>query len=246
MSNRKIAGEQDAIAGWTEKEVSDLELAFLHKMFDCREPEGVDVTMTYARFMSKVELDPDNYPIFLKLLQFENHWVVDALIGSKDPLVFFSRVQPNAFIVSECFKRLKRWKPGGIYYKSLLVIFGILKVTYDNPQPGYKIYSVTIPDVNNLGKHLDKSKDQSDPVNRALLGILDKIAALHDPGGKAAETKEIMDVATQANNIRGKFLDTSKGLQEAIPDELLKRQELKKTEIAPSVSYAGSGTTAKK
>ena len=60
-------------------------------MFDCKDADGVDATVTYAKFMSKVELDSDNYPVFLKLLQFENHWVVDSLIGEKDPLYFSPR-----------------------------------------------------------------------------------------------------------------------------------------------------------
>jgi len=243
MSDKKIAGESDMIAGWSLEEINDLELAFLHKMFECKDSDGVDVTMFFAKFMSKVALNSDNYPIFLKLLQFENHWVVDALLGDKEPLAYFKPVQPNTFILNECFKMFKRWKPGGIYAKSLLILFGLLKTAYESPQDGYRTYALTITDVNNLGKHLDKDKDQKDDVNRTLLGLLDRIASLSDLGGLPAKDKQMSDVAMQANNIRGKFLDYTKKMSEAIPDEMLKREDFKKKEVAPTIQIvAGPGT----
>ena len=50
-----------------------------------------------------------------------NHWVVDALIGDKDPETFFSHVQMNYFIIKECFQAFKVAPRGGIYPKSLHV-----------------------------------------------------------------------------------------------------------------------------
>ena len=236
MSDKKVAGEKDIIAGWTEEQINELELKFLHKMFQCKDIDGADVAVTYAKYMSKVELDSDNYPVFLKLLQFENHWVIDALLGDKDPLIFFKVVQPNTFILSECFKMFIRWKPGSIYSKSLLVLFGLLRVSYENAHQGYRIYPLTISDINNLGKHLDEAKDQTDAVNKTILSLLDRIASLTDPGSLPVTDKKVIDVATQANNIRGKFLDMTKHLNEAIPDELLKRTDYKQTEVAPSIA----------
>jgi hypothetical protein len=239
MGKSKTIEAADLIAGWTKEEIEQLELAFLYKMFHCDTVEAVDVTVAFARFMSRVKLDSDNYPIFLKLLQFENHWVVDALLAGSEPEKFFKAVQPNRFILESCFKMFKRWKPGGIYPKSLLVLFGMLKTAYEHPSEGYRTYPLTVPDVNNLGKHLDKSHDQSEPVNRTILRILDRIAALSDPGGLQLSDKKVLEVATQANSIRGKFLDTTKRLEEAIPAELLKRADYSKKEIKPSVVGKG-------
>lgn len=234
MSDRKIAGEIDKIAGWTEEQINHLELTFLHKMFACKDAEGVDTTICFARYMSKVKLDADNYPVFLTLIQFENHWVVDALLGNNNPETFFRAVQPNTFIISECFKMFTRWKPGSIYPKSLLMLFGLLKPAYENPHDGYRMYPVSTTDVNNFGKHLDENEDQAYPVNRTILELLDRFAALNDPGGLAAKDEKMMEVAIQANNIRGKFLDMNKHLEEAIPEILLRRGDYKKDEIAPS------------
>lgn len=234
MSAEKKTEKKDVISAWTPGEINNLELLFLHKMFDCVTVEGVDATVTFARYMAEVNLNPDNYPIFLKLLQFENHWVVDALLGDTNPERFFEPVQPNRFILSSCFQMFARWKPGGIYPKSLLVLIGLLKTVYENPQEGYRIYPLTIPDINNLGKHLDESQDQRYPLNQILLHLLDRIATLADLGSLPVTDKNVLDVATQANNIRGKFLDITKHLREAIPAELLKQGDYTKKEIAPS------------
>jgi hypothetical protein len=244
MSTDKNTAQKDVVSAWTKEELDRLELSFLHKMFDCKTVAGVDATVAYAGYMSETKLDPDNYPIFLKLLQFENHWVVDALLGKADPEKLFEPVQPNRFILSSCFKMFARWSPGGIYPKSLMVLIGLIKAAYEHPQEGYRLYAPSISDVNHLGKHLDENQDQRYPLNQTLLHVLDRIASLADPGSLPVEDKAMGDVATQANNIRGKFLDATKKLREAIPLELLKKGDYKKAEISPSFAKkAGAGKT---
>lgn len=221
--------------GWSENEINNLELKFLHEIFDCKDSLGVDAAITYAKFISdKINLDPDNYPVFILLLECENHWVIDSLIGKKKADEYFKPVQPNSFLLAECFKMLTGWSRGGIYPKSLLVVTGLLKVAYDNPKEGYRIYPLTIPDINNLGKHLDDSKDQKNDVNKMILHLLDKISQLIDLGGLPVTDPNMVAVATQANNIRGKFLDITKNLNEAIPDILLKKSDYSKEEIPPT------------
>jgi hypothetical protein len=90
-------------------------------------------------------------------------------------------------------------------------------------------------DVNHLGKHLDESKDQADPLNAAILLILDKVASLIHPGVEVTD-QTVNAVATQANNIRGKFLDMTKSLKEAIPDNMLTVTNLDETEVPPSTA----------
>lgn len=226
----------DITAGWPEEEVNALELKFLHEIFDCKNNLGVDASVAYARYISdKIKLNPDNYPVFMLLLESGNHWVVDALIGSANPEEFFKPVQPNGFLLGECFKILTRWKRNGIYPKSLLVIFGLLKQAYNVPQEGYRLYPLTISDLNNLGKHLDETQDQTYPVNRTVLTLLDEISRLMDPGNPPQDN-EIIKLATQANNIRGKFLDITKHLNEAIPDILLEKGDYTVDEVAPGAA----------
>jgi len=162
-----------------------------------------------------------------------NHWVVDALLGDNDPDSFFSKVQPNYYILKECFQAITKLKRGGIYPKSLQVYLGLLKVTFENPLEGYRVYPLSPEDVNNLGKHLNEDKDQTDPLNSSILNILDMIASLVDPG-RPSEDQKLMSVATQANNIRGKFLDMNKSIDQAIPDLILGIEDYTALEQPPS------------
>jgi hypothetical protein len=92
-----------------------------------RTPEAVEAALAYTRFLRLSGLTSDNYPLFLKMLEIENHWVLDALIGDEDPFLFLSTIQPNRYVISKCFTLLTRWHPGGIYPKTLSIILGVLQ-----------------------------------------------------------------------------------------------------------------------
>jgi len=219
--------------GWPQEEIDALELSFLKEIFSCKDKLGVSAAVRYAAFMTKkVGLNSDNYPVFFELIETGNQWVVNTLLGDQTPETFFKPVQLNSFMIGEALRMLTYWQAGGVYPKGLQIIFGILKLAYENPVEGYRMYQLNIPEVNNLGKHLDKTKDQRDPGNRVILSILDKVASLVEPG-KEIKDKETLDVATQANNIRGKFLDLEKTLDEAIPELLLKKGDYTQSEVAP-------------
>ncbi|HKL86636.1 MAG TPA: hypothetical protein VJ861_09935 [Treponemataceae bacterium] len=53
-----------------------------------------------------------------------------------------------------------------MYPVTLSVVLGIPQAAYVSPKDGYKIYSVSINDVKNLGKHLNEEKGQDDLNNR--------------------------------------------------------------------------------
>ena len=220
--------------GWQEEDLNKLGLSFLKRIFDLNESQGVDATIFIAKYMNMVGVNPDNYPIFLQLIEMKNHWVVDALIGDNNIEEFFKLVQPNYFILRECFQSVTKSPKNGMYEKSLIIFLSLIEMTYKNPEEGYRIYEITNEDLNNLGKHLDETKDQMFPLNQKILAILDKIASLIDPGNVAPDPK-ITAVAIHANNIRGKFLDMTKNLNEAIPDNLLIPGNFAEDEIAPSI-----------
>ena len=149
-------------------------------------------------------LTSDNYPLFLKMLEIENHWVLDALIGDEDPFLFLSTIQPNRYVISKCFTLLTRWHPGGIYPKTLSIALGVLQNAFSSPKDGYKIYPLTIADVDNLGKHLEKEKGQNFPLNRCILDILDRIGSLQGLGWD----ESMEEVSRQAMRIRSFFFDS--------------------------------------
>lgn len=201
---------------WTEEQISTIENRLLQGIIQCRSTEAVEAAITYASFLSTVGITPENCPLFLKMLEVENHWVIDALIGERDPFLLLSAVQPNAYIVSRIFAMMTKWHKGGIYHKNLSVIIGVLQSVYSSPKEGYRIYPLTIANLNALGKHLNKETEQNDPLNRVILEILDKIADLEDSG-----KPEMEEIAIHGSEIRNAFFDNRKNMDDCIPPVLL-------------------------
>jgi len=201
---------------WNEKRIAEVENRLLQGVIGCRTTEAVEAAVTYAAFLSGVGLTAENYPLFLRMLEIENHWVVDALIGNRDPFLLLSPVQPNRFIVERIFAMMTRWHKGGIYHKNLSVILGVLQSVYSSARDGYRIYPLSIANVNALGKHLDKEKGQDDPLNRAILEVLERISRLEE-----AEKPEMEEVAVHAAAIRNAFFDDRKRMEDVIPPVLL-------------------------
>ena len=56
------------------------------------------------------------------MLEIENHWVLDALIGERDPFLLLSTIPPNEYLTSKCFQLLTRWRSGWIYPKTLAIV----------------------------------------------------------------------------------------------------------------------------
>ncbi|MBD3239911.1 MAG: hypothetical protein GF331_04945, partial [Chitinivibrionales bacterium] len=203
---------------WDDSRITETENRLMQGVFGCRTSEAVEAAITYARYLSTVGITPENYAVFLRMLEIENHWVIDALIGNRDPFLLLSSVQPNDYIVGRIFAMMTRWHKGGIYPKNLSVILGVLQSVYSSPKDGYRIYKLSIADVNALGKHLDKTKGQDDPLNRVILEILDKISMLEDTGNS-----EMEEIAIHASSIRNAFFDSKKKMEDVIPPVLLMR-----------------------
>ncbi len=224
---------------WNEKRIAETENRLLQGVIGCRTTEAVEAAITYAAFLSGVGLTAENYPLFLRMLEIENHWVVDALIGNRDPFLLLSPVQPNRFIVERIFAMMTRWHKGGIYHKNLSVILGVLQSVYSSPRDGYRIYPLSIANVNALGKHLDKEKGQDDPLNRAILEVLERISRLEDAGNQ-----EMEEIAVHAAAVRNAFFDDRKRMEDVIPPVLLVSVG-DRTEVPPRKRTAVTAEAAK-
>jgi hypothetical protein len=212
---------------WDDIRIAGIENGLLQGIFGCRSTEAVEAAITYAGYIGAVGMTSENYPIFLKMLEIENHWVVDALIGERDPFLMLSPVQPNRYIVHRSFAMMTKWHKGGIYSKNLSVILGVLQSVYSSPKDGYRIYPLSIADLNTLGKHLKKEKGQDDPLNRVILEILNNISKLEGKGNSDME-----EISIHAGAIRNAFFDNRKHMSDVIPQVLLVTLD-ERTEIAP-------------
>lgn len=214
---------------WTEEEVQQIEYSMLRGIIGCRSTESVEAAITWASYLNFTGITNGNYPVFLNMLTVRNHHVIDALLGTRDPFLFMSSIQPNYFIVATCFSILTKYRKGEIYPKTLGIILGVFQATYNTPFDGYKIYPPTVADVNALGKHLNEDKGQDDLLNRSILDILDKLASLE--GQNVNEDME--DLAVHAHNIRNNFFDATKRLVDVIPEVLLRIEPNLDKDIQP-------------
>lgn len=214
---------------WSRDYILQVENKILQQLLAARTIEAVEACVAYARFLRKSGLTSENYPLFLKMLEIENHWVLDELIGEQDPFLLLSTIPPNHYLVSKCFKLLTKWRAGGIYPKTRAIVLGVLQNAYSSPKDGYKIHRVRIADVHNLGKHLEQEKGQDDPQNRCILDILEKISSLE--GLYWDDSME--EVSRQAMKIRGNFFDNTKMLEECIPQVLMVRGNYLEEEVPP-------------
>lgn len=222
-----------------ESRIVEIENNLLQGIFGCRSTEAVEAAVTYAKFLSSIGITPENYPVFLKMLEIENHWVIDALIGERDPFLMLSPVQPNKFIVHRIFAMMTKWHKGGIYAKNLSVILGVLQSVYSSPKDGYRIFPLRIADLNALGKHLKKDNGQDDPLNRVILEILDNLSELEGEGNTDME-----EVAIHAAAIRNAFFDNRKQMEDVIPPVLLVTVD-DRVEIQPRKQKQVSATQKK-
>ena len=222
--------EESAGTGtWSRETILKVENKILQQIMSTRTQEAAEAAVGYARFMRLSGLDTENYPLFLKMLEIENHWVLDALLGLKDPFLLLSTIPPNKYLISKCFQLLTRWRPGGIYPKTLAIVLGVLQNAYSSPKDGYKIYPLSISDVGNLGKHLEKEKGQNEPRNRVVLDVLDRLGTMEG----VRWDNEMEAVARQAIRIRSNFFDNTKMLEDCIPQVLLVRGDYRQDEVAP-------------
>lgn len=214
---------------WSDEEVATIEYQMLKGVMGTRTMEAVESAITYASYLNFTGITNGNYPVFLKVLTTRNHHVIDALLGTRDPFLFMSSIQPNEFIVATCFSILAKYRKGEIYPKTLGIILGVFQATYNSPLDGYKIYPASVADVNSLGKHLNEDKGQDDLLNRSILDILDKISSLE--GQNVNEDME--DLAVHAHNIRNNFFDSTKRLVDVIPEVLLRLEPNMDKDVQP-------------
>ena len=204
--------------------------AILGGIFGTTTPVAVEAAIAFARYLNQVGINITNYPIFLRMLQTNNRWVVDALIGKRQPQLLFTTIRSNTFLVSKAFELLSFWHPGQIYHKVLRAVMGVLEYSYYDADDGYRIYRLRLADINSVGKFLDEGKDQFDEVNSIVLQVLDRITQM----GTYESHARKRTLSKHAFDIRLAYFDDSKHIIDVIPEVLTTRVEREESEVKPS------------
>jgi hypothetical protein len=218
-----------------EQLLLDNQSIIMDGIFSCSTPAQLESSICFARYLSHVGINATNYLLFLRFLETNNRWVIDALVGNREPRLLFSGIRPNQLLVRKAFLLLSAWHPGQIYDKVLQAVLGIIEYCYHSPDDGFQIYRLKITDLNNIGKFLDESKDQFDDSNSILLSVLDRITRM----GAFGESQRKIVLSKHAFNIRIAFFDNQKQCVDVIPQLLMVRLRREDSETAPSRPFRG-------
>jgi hypothetical protein len=217
ITRYKKEGKNRATVRHYRRRIRGALLSLTRNVILCNTPEHVDAAAALAQVISSTGMNNRNYLLFLTLLETNNPSVIDILIGPRNPFLLFSPIKPNWFLIKETFRILATYKGNELYDKALLAMLGVVQNAYKTSKDGNTIYPLRMSDVYNIGKYLDKGRDQLDPRNRLLLEILFDIYFVGiDSGNKG--TKQI---GIKANDIRMSYFDNTKRMLDAIPDVLL-------------------------
>jgi hypothetical protein len=217
ITKYRTEGRKRATAHTYRRKIRGALLSLARNVILCNTPEHVDAAAGLAQAISSEGMSNRNYLLFLTLLETNHPFVIDILVGPRNPFLLFSPIKPNWFLVKETFRILAKFKGNELAVKALLALLGVIQNAYKTSKDGNKIYSLRMSDVYNIGKHLDTDRDQLDPRNRLLLEILFDIYFV----GIDSDNRGTKQIGIKANDIRMAFFDNTKRLLDAIPDVLL-------------------------
>jgi hypothetical protein len=206
-------------------------LSLFESILLCNTRANVDAAVMIARFVNSLGVNENTYLLWFLLLGTNNGYVIEGLVGDKNPFLLFSTIKPNWYMLQVCFSLFYRYSRDELHEKCLLSLLGVIQNTYKTSKFGYNVYRLTITDLYNIAKYLDKDKEQSDLVNRLILDILLDVYQI----GINARIDEKKQIALKANGIRMAFFDDTKRMTDAIPEVLLASTSHRIRVIKPSV-----------
>jgi hypothetical protein len=217
ITKYRTEGRNRVTAHTYRRKIRGALLALARNVILCNTPEHVDAAAALAQSISSEGMNNRNELLFLTLLETNHPFVIDILVGRRNPFLLFSPIKPNWFLVKETFRILAKFKGNELAEKALLALLGVVQNAYKTSKDGYKIYPLRMSDVYNIGKHLDKERDQLEPRNRLLLEILFDVYFV----GIDSDNRATKQIGIKANDIRMAFFDHTKRMLDAIPDVLL-------------------------
>ena len=221
--------------GIIEPEYIDfLKEAYLSDIMQGADTQAANALVAYAGFLNELGINSDSYPLYLEVIGTNNQTAVDVLLEGYETENYLDCVLPNHFIVEAFFRFLDAHRRNEVYQRILEVIAGFFVKVYRSTEEGYALHQPSIADVNSLGKFLDESKDQEDPLNRIILDVLQYLSLLEQPH---EQDPGKLEIARQASRIRSDFFDNSHSLVESMTAVTLAQAENPTFGVKPDHVY---------
>ena len=170
ITKYRTEGRKRATAHTYRRKIRSALLSLARNVILCNTPEHVDAAAALAQAVSSEGMNNRNYLLFLTLLETNHPYVIDILVGPRNPFLLFSPIKPNWFLVKETFRILAKFKGNELAVKALLALLGVVQNAYKTSKDGYKIYPLRMSDVYNIGKHLDTEQGPARPAQPPAAG----------------------------------------------------------------------------
>jgi hypothetical protein len=208
------------------------------RCMSCTTESAVDAAVAMARQLDREGIGSRTWLLALRFLGTNHSQVVRALVGRRNPLLLLSPIKPSWYLLREVFRLLTRFRRDELEPLVLYALLGVIQTTYKTSKYGYRVYPLSVSDVHNVGKYLDKNVDQNDERNRYVLDLLFDLYAL----GIDSTDRLAKRVALVANDIRMAYFDNTKRIVDVVPSTLL-IADVRRAEVSSGV-FGGARTEA--
>lgn len=203
----------------------------IYEIIECRDVRAATALHAYTSFLNRKPFRYDFIPLYLKIFETNNRYVVDALLSGHVPARFFDFVRvPNQFVMRRIFEIMTMYPKNVFYQQTLKVFLGLLKRVYRVATEGYRIYPINISDLNSFGKFLDEKKKQDFHLNRDILDILLFLTELDEDGDINPQKQAL---ARHASRIRSDFFDQKRSLIQSMTEVILRSSDDEGPGISP-------------
>jgi len=218
----------------TEEEYHRFIQDTMSKIIECKEVRSSSALYAYAKFLNKKTLCYEYTPLYLNILKTNNHYAINALMSGFVAAKFFNFIRvPNVYVLRSVFEIMGIYQKNVLSKQTLAAFCHFLSRVYRSSAEGYRVYQVTVADVNSLGKYLDEKKSQTYNFNRKILDILFFLSELDD--GEDCG-KEGMSVAQHSSRIRSDFFDQKRSLIRSMTEVFLEVS----TDAGPGIKPEGA------
>jgi hypothetical protein len=208
----------------------------LLEIIECKDVRSSSALYAYTNFLNRKKFSYDHIPLYLKILQTNNQYAINALFRGYEPVKFFDFIRvPNVYVLKGVFETLTLYQKNNLSRQTLKSFCGLFRRVYRSAAEGFRNYQLTVGDVNSLGKYLDEQKTQNYSFNRDILDILFFLSEM-DHGKDSSP--EMRAVARHASRIRSDFFDQKRSLIRSMTDVILKKSTADGPGISPEGTFA--------
>jgi hypothetical protein len=181
----------------------------MQRIIKSKDPSQKQAIISFTRYLKTYPLDQTTFPIFQEILKQNYDEISEILFENRTPETFFSTLPVSKEIIVTTLGILVTFKPLVLNPKIVLACLGVIENAYKHAPSGFGKYSLTISDLQHIGKYLITKNEK----------IVEFVKNILEPVSSFSGNSE---VSIFAQKIIDNYNDHKKRLENVIPETLLK------------------------